>query len=137
MKRALCLLWILPALGRAEVTLELQNAATVYQAAFSNQAALSPADQEAIKAGTFPAAGQAAIDLFREGAAIPDVDWALPFEEDGFATAMPHLRSARYLSRLAQAHASSVLSSHPDEFMKDQVAAQALARHVGRDGGVF
>jgi hypothetical protein len=74
------------------------------------------------------------LQLLYRAASIPDAHWGLPWEEEGFNTELTHLGPMRDLVAMAQRHAEAQLPHRPNAFLKDQFAALAAARHMGRDG---
>jgi hypothetical protein len=150
MLRALCptlvllLLPLGPALAAAPADLGA-NAALKYWQAFATMPRFTDAEQNKLGAEclTMPldaptrkivARARYALDMMQHGAALPNCDWGIGYEE-GIGAMLPHGAAARMLCTLACLRARVRFEDgQPSQALDDIIAAMTLGRHISRDG---
>jgi hypothetical protein len=122
------------------------NAALKYWQAFATLPRLTDAEQARLTAEclTMPLDAHArelvtraayALRMLHQGAALPDCDWGLGWEEEGVGLLLPQGNAARVLSALACLRARLRFEEGQNaDAVGDVVAAMTLGRHLSREG---
>jgi hypothetical protein len=146
MVRALCLAIILcvpPACFSADSPSDLgKNAALMYWQAYATMPKLSDAEQNKLAdylikplpldahVKEVVAQTDYALQMMHDGAALPNCEWAMPYEVGVYAR-LPHGAAARVLCNLACLRARlHIENGKSKEAAEDLIATLAMARHI-------
>jgi len=125
------------------------NGALQYWQAFATMPKLSDGEGQKLSAEylTMPldaharelvAKSEYSLRRMHSGAARPRCDWAIQWEEEGIEALLPQMNAARLLSSLACVRARLRFEEGKTaEALDDILAAQAMGRHVSRDGSLI
>jgi hypothetical protein len=122
-----------------------ENAALKYWQAFAALPRLTGAEEKKLyeecvtmsldaHARALVAKADYALKMMRNGAALPQCEWAIGFDE-GITARLAHTEGARVLASLACLRARIGFEENRDsEAVEDVIAALTMGRHVSRDG---
>ena len=154
MLRALCLSMTVLVLPSSYVSADTPsdpsgNAALKYWQAFATMPKLSDAEQnQLVEHAEGPVnprdahmreiltQAEYALKMMHRGAALPQCDWGISFEEDGVFVLLPQGSAARLLTSFARLRARMRFEAGQNaEAIDDLLAAMTLGRHVSQGGG--